>query len=79
MSERRLLIAALALMAGGLVFGGLGVVLGDRPETQQGVELPGPQGPAGGFQPRRPGFAPGERPGGGFWKIVPSPPATPPA
>jgi hypothetical protein len=81
-SQRTLLIAALALMAGGLLFGVAGVVLGDGSspadsQSQQGAGFPGQRGPAGGFRPYRPGFAPGQRPGGGTWRIIPSPPASP--
>jgi hypothetical protein len=79
-SQRTLLIAALALIAGGLLFDGFGVVVGDGmgpAEARPGAGMPGRQGAPGGYFPRRPGFAPGERPGGGTWRVIPSPPASP--
>jgi len=82
LSQRTLLFAALVLMAGGPLLGGLGLVfghgLGGVPvQSEQGPGPGGQQGPAGGFLPRRPGFVPGVERGEGIGKIVPRPAASP--
>jgi hypothetical protein len=78
-SRRTLLIAALALMAGGLLLGGLGTVFGDSAAIGQPGQLQGPgqPGPGGGFRPRDPGLRPGFRPGERPWKVIPAPAASP--
>jgi hypothetical protein len=72
-SQRTLLIAALALMAAGLLFGIAGVVLGGTVDVRSEQPI-GPgwhQGPEGGFQPGNPGFPPGWRPNVGRRPVVP--------
>jgi hypothetical protein len=79
-SQRTLLVAALALMAGGLLLGGLGVVFGG-PGTVQSENMRGPwqQGPGGEVRPRVPGFRPGLRPGAVPGQVLPVPsPSTSP-
>lgn len=79
MSQRTLLIAALALMAGGLLLGIVGTVFSD---TGRGVQSeqgfgPGPQqrqGPEGQFPP---GFGPRVRRGNAPMPNTPAPTASP--
>ena len=83
MSQRTLLIAALALMAGGLLLGGIGLIAGDGAapvDNQQPFGpnwQPGQQGPEGGFQPCRPGIGPETEPGEASRKRIPLPAASP--
>jgi hypothetical protein len=78
-SQRTLLTVALALMAGGLLLCGIGVVLGGAVE----VPSPEPNGqwqqvpPQGGLRPVRPGFAPGMEHGSWTWRHLPGPAARP--
>jgi hypothetical protein len=75
-SQRTLLIAALALMAGGLLIGGLGAVFGDGTAFGQS-DRPRQVGPEGRPRPGIPGFPPGFRPGERPWRVVPNPSASP--
>lgn len=80
MRQRTLLIAALVLMAGGLLLGGVGLVFGQGATPVRSQQAVGPrwqQGPAGGFRPVRPGFDPGMAPGGGTWRRIPGMPGIP--
>jgi hypothetical protein len=86
LSQKTLLIAALVLMAGGLLLGGLDLVLGNggvAVQSEQGLGPGGQQGPNGqrgpgvGLLPRRPGFYPWVERGPGIGKVVPRPPASP--
>ena len=84
MSQRTVLIAAAALMAAGLLLGGVGVILGSATEVPS-PEPGGPgwqQGPQGGYRPVRPGFGPGAERGPWTWQRIPGPapsPATSPS
>lgn len=83
MSQRTLLIVALALMAGGLLLGGIGLVTdgwatpvdNQQPFGPNGQE--GQQGPGGAFRPGRPGGAPETEPGEAGRNRVPLPAASP--
>jgi hypothetical protein len=82
-NQRMLLVAALALMAGGLLLGGIGLVVGGGAtpvQSRQSFFGPnGPnrqQGPAGGLRPGRPGGRENEQ-GEGPEKPFPGPAATP--
>jgi hypothetical protein len=86
LSQRTLLFAALVLMAGGLLLGGLDLVLGNGGVAVQSGQGPGPggqlgpggqRGPGGGFLPRRPGSYPWVERGAGIGKVIPRPPASP--
>ena len=84
MSQRTLLVAALALMAGGLLLGGIGLVLGGGATPVQSRQpFFGPNGPnwqqvpQGGVRPGRPGTVPETERGEGPERPFPGPAATP--
>ncbi|HEY8761936.1 MAG TPA: hypothetical protein VIP52_13610 [Candidatus Dormibacteraeota bacterium] len=79
MSQRTLLVAALALIAAGLLVVVLGVVFGGGagPVRSENMRGPWQQGPGGIIRPREPGFRPGLRPGLAPGQVVPVPSPTP--
>jgi hypothetical protein len=78
-----LLIVALALMAGGLLLGGLDLVVGGGTAPVENQQPFGPngqqgqQGPGGGFRPGQPGVGSEAEPGEAGRKRIPLPATSP--